>query len=103
VSRNLDDILAGTWRLMNTLLKSLWFSPYFLGLWWGCLLFHPDDFKILKEFKFYLESYGWSGLWWTHTPKRKFKIHYLSSGPWSNNQTHIDKYTSCTISFLSFQ
>jgi hypothetical protein len=34
------------------------------------LLFHLDDFIVLKEVKSYLgamaSKYGWSGMWWTH-------------------------------------
>jgi hypothetical protein len=58
ISKDLDDSLAWNWMVSEYIVVVFDFVENFLASNGAVLLFHPNDFKILKEVKFYLESYG---------------------------------------------
>jgi hypothetical protein len=58
VSKNLDDILAWNKKVNEYIVGVFDFAHMFFASDGAVLLFHPNDLKVLKEVKSYLESYG---------------------------------------------
>jgi hypothetical protein len=58
VSRNLDDILVWNKNVDEYIVGVFDFAQIFLAFYGVVLLFHPNDLKVLKDVKSYLESYG---------------------------------------------
>jgi hypothetical protein len=58
VFKNPDDILAWNMKVDEYITRVFDFAHMFLASNGVVLLFHPDDLKVLKEVKSYLESYG---------------------------------------------
>jgi hypothetical protein len=58
VSKNLDDIFVWNKKVNEYIVRVFDFAQMFLAFDGVILLFHPVDFKVFKEVKFDLESYG---------------------------------------------
>jgi hypothetical protein len=58
VSNSLSNIPAWNWKVDEYIVAIFDFTNKFSTFDGAVLLFHQDDFKILKEVKSYLESYG---------------------------------------------
>jgi hypothetical protein len=58
ISRNPNDILAWNKKVDEYIIGVFDFAQMFLASNGAILLFHPDDLKVLKEIKSYLENYG---------------------------------------------
>jgi hypothetical protein len=58
ISRNPNDIPTWNRKVDEYIVKVFDFSQIFLASNGVVLLFHLDDFRVLKEVKFYMENYG---------------------------------------------
>jgi hypothetical protein len=58
MSRNPNDILTWNRKVDECIVGIFDFAHIFLAFDGAVLLFHPDDLRVLKEAKSYLENYG---------------------------------------------
>jgi hypothetical protein len=58
ISKNLDDILVWNKKVNEYVVGVFDFAHMLLAFDGAILLFHPNDLKVLKEVKSYLENCG---------------------------------------------